>query len=234
MGPRDGVAGKRIEETPYGALVGFAATGAFHLFPCSPANATAHFTASHDHGTSRHQVFEQRAATVSVAPNVNEFGQSGPCPATPACACGARQPPFPTRGDSYTGPEAQPRPWSREPGGMRELHWHPHAAEWQYYIKGSGRMTVFGSHGRARTDEFAAGDVGYVPQGYGHYIESTGSGDLEVMAVFNNGTYESISITAWMAANPDLLLSTQRRGDHARLSEPTGRAVCPRGASGVH
>ena len=26
-----------------------------------------------------------------------------------------------------------------EPGGMRELHWHPHAAEWQYYIKGSGR-----------------------------------------------------------------------------------------------
>ena len=42
------------------------------------------------------------------------------------------------------------------PAEVRELHWHPHAAEWQYYIK---RMTVFGSHGRARTDEFAAGDV---------------------------------------------------------------------------
>ena len=28
------------------------------------------------------------------------------------------------------------------------------------------------------------------------------------MAVFNNGSYESISITAWMAANPALLLST--------------------------
>ena len=91
---------------------------------------------------------------------------------------------------------------------MRELHWHPHAAEWQYYIKGTGRMTVFGSHGRARTDEFGAGDVGYVPQGYGHYIENTGSGELEVMAVFNNGSYESISITGWMAGNPDLLLST--------------------------
>ena len=26
--------------------------------------------------------------------------------------------------------------------------------------------------------------------------------------MFNNGTYKSISITAWMAANPDLLLST--------------------------
>ena len=42
-----------------------------------------------------------------------------------------------------------------EPGGLRELHWHPHAAEWQYYIKGTGRMTVFGSHGRARTDDFS-------------------------------------------------------------------------------
>jgi oxalate decarboxylase len=95
-----------------------------------------------------------------------------------------------------------------EPGGMRELHWHPHAAEWQYYIKGSARMTVFGSHGRARTDEFSAGDVGYVPQGYGHYIENTGSDELQVLAVFNNGSYESINITAWMAGNPDLLLST--------------------------
>ena len=63
-------------------------------------------------------------------------------------------------------------------------------------------MTVFGSHGRARTDEFSAGDVGYIPQGYGHYIENTGSDELQVVAVFNNGSYELVSITAWMAANP--------------------------------
>ena len=89
-----------------------------------------------------------------------------------------------------------------KPGGLRELHWHPNAAEWQLYIRGSARMTVFGSHGRARTDDFAAGDVGYVPQGYGHYIENTGSEDMEVVLVLNNATYQSISITAWMAANP--------------------------------
>jgi oxalate decarboxylase len=69
-------------------------------------------------------------------------------------------------------------------------------------------MTVFGSHGRARTEEFAAGDVGYVPQGYGHYIENVGSEELEIVLVFNNGTYESISLTAWMAANPAQLLAT--------------------------
>jgi oxalate decarboxylase len=76
------------------------------------------------------------------------------------------------------------------------------AAEWQFYLKGSGRMTVFGSHGRARTDEFAAGDVGYVPQGYGHYIENTGSDNLEIVLALNNATYQSISITAWMRKTP--------------------------------
>ena len=95
-----------------------------------------------------------------------------------------------------------------EPGALRELHWHPNAAEWQFYLKGSGRMTVFGSYGRARTEEFIAGDVGYVPQGYGHYIENTGNENLEIVLVLNNATYQSVSITAWMAANPDLLLGT--------------------------
>jgi oxalate decarboxylase len=95
-----------------------------------------------------------------------------------------------------------------KPGGLRELHWHPNADEWQYYVAGRGRMTVFGSHGRARTDDFVAGDVGYVPQGYGHYIENIGNEDLEAVLVLNNGIYESISLTAWMAANPSLLLAT--------------------------
>jgi oxalate decarboxylase len=95
-----------------------------------------------------------------------------------------------------------------KPGGLRELHWHPNADEWQYFIGGRACMTVFGSHGRARTEEFAAGDVGYVPQGYGHYIENSGPDDLEVVIVLNNGSFESISITAWMAATPGLLLAT--------------------------
>jgi hypothetical protein len=36
-------------------------------------------------------------------------------------------------------------------GGLREMHWHPNADEWQYWIKGSGRMTVFNSGPRAVT-----------------------------------------------------------------------------------
>src|SRR3989337_42831 len=52
-----------------------------------------------------------------------------------------------------------------EPRGSRDVQWPPNAAEGRLYLRGSGRMTVFASQGRARTDAFAAGDVGYVPQG---------------------------------------------------------------------
>jgi oxalate decarboxylase len=115
-----------------------------------------------------------------------------------------------------------------KPGGMRELHWHPNAAEWQFYIRGSGRMTVFGSHGRARTDTFGPGDVGYVPQGYGHYLENVGQDDLEIVLAFNNGIYQSISITAWMAANPDLLLATNFRvPETVFASLPKGETTMP-------
>src|SRR6202042_506352 len=37
------------------------------------------------------------------------------------------------------------------PGGLREMHWHPNADEWQYWIKGKGRMTVFNTGPQAIT-----------------------------------------------------------------------------------
>ncbi len=51
-----------------------------------------------------------------------------------------------------------------EPGAMREMHWHPNADEWQYWLKGKGRMTVFASGGKSRTFDYQAGDVGHAPR----------------------------------------------------------------------
>jgi len=99
-----------------------------------------------------------------------------------------------------------------KPGGVREMHWHPNADEWQYYISGKGAMTVFGSNGRARTDNFDATDVGYVPRGYGHYIENTGSEDLVVLVGLNSGKYEDISLSDWLAANKPELLAAHFNG----------------------
>ena len=55
-------------------------------------------------------------------------------------------------------------------------------------------MTVFSSHGQAETAEYDATDIGYVPQGYGHYIENIGDEDLKVLVVLDNGIYEDITL----------------------------------------
>jgi oxalate decarboxylase/phosphoglucose isomerase-like protein (cupin superfamily) len=36
-----------------------------------------------------------------------------------------------------------------EPGAMRELHWHPHADEWQCYLEGVAEMAVYLGMGHA-------------------------------------------------------------------------------------
>jgi oxalate decarboxylase len=89
-----------------------------------------------------------------------------------------------------------------EPGAMRELHWHPTDDEWQYYISGSGRMGVFAGSGAARTFDYQAGDVGYVPFAYGHYIENTGEETLRFLEMFATPKFEDISLTQWMANTP--------------------------------
>lgn len=95
-----------------------------------------------------------------------------------------------------------------DPGAVREPHWHPNADEWQYIVSGHCRIGVFGSSGRARVEEFHQGDAGYVPRGYGHYIENADDRNpLRVLVGFNHGRYEEISLSTWLAANPDDILA---------------------------
>ncbi|UPK45971.1 oxalate decarboxylase family bicupin [Paenibacillus pabuli] len=93
-----------------------------------------------------------------------------------------------------------------KPGGMRELHWHPNADEWQYYLTGQGRMTVFGGNGIARTFDYRAGDVGYVPVAMGHYIQNTGTDTLWFLEIFRSVHFEDISLNQWMALTPEELV----------------------------
>jgi oxalate decarboxylase len=94
-----------------------------------------------------------------------------------------------------------------EPGGMRELHWHPNTDEWQYYIEGQARMGVFASSGQARTFDFLAGDVGYVPFAMGHYVENTGSMPLRFLEIFKSSYYADVSLEQWIALTPPDLVS---------------------------
>src|SRR5208283_5148207 len=103
------------------------------------------------------------------------------------------------------------------PGGLRELHWHPNADEWQYYISGKGRMTVVATGNRARTLDFQAGDVGYVEKTLLHYIENTGDTDLVFLEMFKSSFYQDLSFSEWLGHTPPELVMAHLNVDKATL-----------------
>jgi oxalate decarboxylase len=105
-----------------------------------------------------------------------------------------------------------------EPGGMRELHWHPNTDEWQYYIEGQARMGVFGASGQARTFDYRAGDVGYVPFAMGHYIENTGTTPLRFLEMFKSSYYADVSLNQWLALTPPELVKAHLKLDTQALA----------------
>jgi oxalate decarboxylase len=104
-----------------------------------------------------------------------------------------------------------------DPGAMRELHWHPNTDEWQYYISGKGRMTVFASSGKARTFDFQGGDVGYIPFAMGHYVENTGDEPLRFLEMFRSDRFADVSLSQWMALTPPELVRAHLNLDQATM-----------------
>src|ERR1051326_2512215 len=111
------------------------------------------------------------------------------------------------------------------PGAMREIHWHPNADEWQYYISGQGRMTVFASGARARTMDFQAGDVGYVLKTLPHYIENTGSSDLKFLEMFKSSYFQDLSLSEWLTHTPPDLVMAHLNIDKETLDAIPKEAV---------
>ncbi|BFZ60714.1 hypothetical protein YB2330_001759 [Saitoella coloradoensis] len=81
-----------------------------------------------------------------------------------------------------------------QPGAMRELHWHPNSAEWNYFISSSARITVFAASWSSRTFDYHAGDVGYIPQSNGHYIETIGDETVRLLGLLKADTYKDVAL----------------------------------------
>src|SRR6266481_7548248 len=105
-----------------------------------------------------------------------------------------------------------------KPGGMRELHWHPNASEWQYYVAGKGRMTVFTSDG-ARTMDFNANDVGFVPAVAGHYIENTGDTDLVFLEMLKANEFMDVSLNNWIRHLPPEMVTSHLNLDESAIKK---------------
>jgi oxalate decarboxylase family bicupin protein len=102
-----------------------------------------------------------------------------------------------------------------EPGAIREMHWHPNADEWNFFIKGRARITIFASEGTARTFDYVPGDVGIVPRNMGHFVENIGDEPIEMLEVFRADEFRDFSLFQWMGETPKKMVV-----DHLFANDP--------------
>ncbi|KAJ3516522.1 hypothetical protein NLJ89_g1072 [Agrocybe chaxingu] len=105
-----------------------------------------------------------------------------------------------------------------EPGAIRELHWHPTQDEWSFFIEGRARMTIFASQSNARTFDYQAGDIGYVPGTMGHYVENIGNTTVRYLEIFHTAVFEDISLSNWLALTPPELVKAHLGFDDATMA----------------
>ena len=106
-----------------------------------------------------------------------------------------------------------------KPGALRELHWHPNASEWQFWLAGKGRMTVVMNEGRARTMDFHANDVGFVPKVAAHYFENTGNTDVVALEMFKADQFMDVSLNNWLRRVPQEAVSAHLNLDSEQIAK---------------
>jgi len=106
-----------------------------------------------------------------------------------------------------------------KPGALRELHWHPNANEWQFWLAGKGRMGIIMNEGRARTMDFNANDVGFVPRVATHYIENTGKTDVMFLEMFKADEFVDISLNQWLRRLPPEAVTAHVNLDREQLAK---------------
>jgi oxalate decarboxylase len=79
-------------------------------------------------------------------------------------------------------------------------------------------MTVFASNGTARTFDYQAGDVGYVPFAMGHYVENTGNEPVRFLEMFRSDHYADVSLNQWLALTPSALVQAHLDIDRKTLA----------------
>jgi oxalate decarboxylase len=80
-------------------------------------------------------------------------------------------------------------------------------------------MTIFFPPDNARTVDFHANDVGYVPSNAGHYIENTGDTDVVFLEMFASDKFEDVSLNQWLRRTPAEIVQAHTGFDQASLAQ---------------
>lgn len=90
---------------------------------------------------------------------------------------------------------------------VREPHWHPNAAELNYLIEGSVRLTIVSPGGDVETVDLEAGDISFIPRAYFHHIETIGDDEAHLAVFFDHELPSDNGLSAALSAYPDALLA---------------------------
>ena len=71
--------------------------------------------------------------------------------------------------------------------------------------------------GSARTMDFNANDVGFVPANAGHYVENTGDTDLVFLELFKASEYADFSLNQWIRRVPPEMVYSHLKLDKIRF-----------------
>ena len=121
-----------------------------------------------------------------------------------------------------------------KPGALREPHWHPNAWEMDYCVQGKGELGVVTPDGEQHAQVLSPGDIGFIPQGWAHYIRNVGPNEMKFVVVFNNSLPNDIGLSTMFGGMPTQTFS-QTLGvptstlDSARKSAKTLLIVQRRG-----
>jgi len=63
-------------------------------------------------------------------------------------------------------------------------------------------MSIVMNEGKARTMDFNANDVGFVPRVATHYVENTGNTDVVFLEMFKSDQFVDVSLNNWLRRVP--------------------------------
>lgn len=92
--------------------------------------------------------------------------------------------------------------------GAREPHWHPNAHELNYLISGTARITLLSPGGSEDTFDMKPGDMSFMPQGYIHHIENTGSEPARFAIFFSHTAPSDIGLSGCLGAYSNEVLAS--------------------------
>lgn len=92
-------------------------------------------------------------------------------------------------------------------GAIREPHIHPNCAQLDYVISGSASVGIIGPNQDVHIMDLKAGELSFVPQGWLHWIENTGEGELHTLIMLTHERPETIEFSDMLSQIPNPTLA---------------------------